>query len=66
MKTKTFKVIYTKKVGGVGSILVKANNEEQALTNAKDLCFTGSDFRNPVETEEEYSKPREQGFQGKN
>lgn len=63
---KIFKVNYTKKTGGKGSILVKAENKEQALYNAKDLCFTGSAFCDPVETEEEYSKPRKQGFQGRN
>lgn len=63
---KTFKVTYTKKVGGEGSILVKAQDENQALKNAKYLCATGSDFRNAIETDEAYSKPRKQGFQGYN
>lgn len=68
MKTtkSTYSVTYTKKIGGEGSILVKADDEAQALANAKNLCATGSDFRNPVKTDEEYSKPRKQGFQGYN
>lgn len=62
----TYKVTYTKRVGGEGSILVKAENENKALANAKNNCATGSDFRNPIITEEEYTKPRKQGFQGYN
>ena len=63
---KTYNVTYTKKIGGNGAILVKAENETNALRNAKDLCFTGSDFRNAIETNEIYSKPRKQGFFGRN
>ena len=63
---KTFKVTYTKRIGGEGSILVKANNEAHAYGNAKGLCATGSDFRNAEETNQEYSKPRKQGFAGFN
>jgi len=61
---KTFKVNYTKKTGGIGTILVKAIDTNQALSNAKFLCFTGSDFRNATETDEVYIKPRKQGFMG--
>ncbi len=63
---KTFKVTYTKRIGGEGSILVKANNEAQALVNAKGLCATGSDFRDAVLSGDAYSKPRKQGFAGFN
>lgn len=67
MKTsKTFQVTYTKRIGGEGSILVKALNTDQALKNAKELCATGSEFRNAQETDKKYSKPRKQGFQGYN
>jgi hypothetical protein len=59
----TYKVNYTKRIGGQGEIIVKAENEKQALGNAKNLCFTGSDFRNPTLTKENYVKPRKQGFQ---
>ena len=45
--TKTYKVNYDKKVGGVGSVLVKAPSPKQALKNAKQLVFTGKNFRNP-------------------
>lgn len=63
---KTYKVTYTKRIGGNGTILVKAENEIQALKNAKNLCATGSEFRDAVITQEAYSKPRKQGFQGYN
>lgn len=63
---KTFKVTYTKRIGGFGTILVKAIDQNQALKNAKNLCATGKDFCNAVETSEEYVKPRKQGFQGYN
>jgi hypothetical protein len=62
---KTFNVTYTKKIGGNSTIIVKAENEAQALNNAKYLCFTGSDFRHPkLVSDEIYNKPRKQGFQG--
>lgn len=67
MKTtsNTFEVTYTKRVGGNGTIIVKAENAEQALKNAKYLCFTGSDFRDAKEVgEDQYAKPRKQGFHG--
>jgi hypothetical protein len=63
---KTYKVNYTKHIGGLGSILVKANNENQAIANAKDLCATGKDFRDAIVTDEKYLKPRKQGFFGRN
>ena len=63
---KTFKVIYTKKIGGEGSILVKASDERDALNTARDLCATGTDFRDATETDEVYVKPRKQGFAGRN
>jgi hypothetical protein len=66
MKTQTYKVDYTKKIGGTGSILVKAESIENALMNAKNLCATGSDFRNAALSNEEYQKPRKQGFAGRN
>jgi len=61
---KTFKVTYTKKVGGEGTILVLAHNQDLAIKRANQLCFTGSDFRNAVETNEKYIKPSLQGFAG--
>lgn len=64
-KSNTFKVTYTKAIGGEGIILVKAQDENQALKNAKHLCVTGSDFRNPQLTDESYTKPRKQGFAGR-
>lgn len=66
-KLPTFAVTYTKKFdGSEGKIFVKANDEAQAIINAKNICASGSDFRNPVLTVEEYSKPRKQGFAGRN
>lgn len=55
---KTFKVEYTKFIGGKGTILVKAKNEEQAIINAKNVRRTGSDFCNATETNEKYVKPK--------
>lgn len=63
--SKTYKVTYTKKIGGEGTILVQAYDKESAIKNAQYLCATGSDFRNPIETDEKYVKPRKQGFQGR-
>lgn len=62
----TYEVTYTKRIGGEGTILVKADTSEQALKNARNLCATGSDFRKPIISDKEYSKPRKQGFQGYN
>ncbi len=46
MKTRKFyKVAYTKAIGGEGIITVKARNENEAVANAKDNCFTGTGFR---------------------
>lgn len=62
---KTFKVYYTKKIGGEGSIIVKAENDKQALINAKNLCYTGKDFRNAKVIDDSlYIKPSKQGFAG--
>lgn len=66
MKTNTYKVTYTKAIGGEGTILVKANDEAQALKNAKNLCSTGEYFRDAKLTDKPYVKPRKQGFQGFN
>jgi len=62
----TYKVEYTKAIGGNGYILVKATSVENALSNAKHLCFTGKEFRNATPTTETYFKPRKQGFAGIN
>lgn len=62
---KAFKVTYTKKIGGEGIIIVKSANEYAAISHAKHLCFTGSNFRNAVEVPLTlYVKPKKQGFQG--
>lgn len=59
---KTFKVTYTTFKGIEKTLLVKANNENQAISNAKNVCRTGSNFINPVETDEKYLKPIKQGY----
>ena len=65
-KSKTFRVTYTKYIGGNGTIIVKAKDEIQAITNAKYLCATGKNFRDPQQIDDNlYIKPRKQGFQGK-
>lgn len=66
MKKLTFKVTYSKKIGGNGTIIVKAANKSEALIMSKRLCATGSDFRDAVITDEVYTKPRKQGFAGFN
>ena len=64
---KVYKVYYTKRVGGVGSVLVKAASPGNALANAKNHVRTGSKFRNPVlQKTNTYKKPRKQGFAGGN
>lgn len=68
MKTenKTFRVTYTKYIGGDGTIIVKAKDEIQAVANAKYLCATGKNFREPQQIDDNlYIKPRKQGFQGR-
>lgn len=62
---KAFKVTYTKKVGGDGTVVVKAQDAKQALKNAAYAVGTGNDFRDPVEVPlSEYTKPNKQGFKG--
>lgn len=63
---KTYNVTYTKRIGGEGLIIVKAENEHMAYANAKNNCATGSDFRNAIISDEKYIKPRKQGFAGFN
>lgn len=68
MKTenKTFRVTYTKYIGGNGTIIVKAKDEIHAIANAKYLCVTGKNFREPQQVDNNlYKKPRKQGFLGR-
>lgn len=65
-QTQIYKVEYTRYMGGTNTILVKATSEKEAIGNAKNLCATGSDFRNATITNDEYVKPRKQGFAGYN
>lgn len=61
----TYSVNYTKKTGASGTIIVKAASAANAITNAKHLCYTGTNFCNPVEIEQAiYIKPKKQGFAG--
>lgn len=66
MKATTYQVTYTKAIGTTGTILVKARNEHEAICNAKNCCYTGRDFRNPVVTNQPYVKPSANGFAGSN
>lgn len=49
--TKNFEVTYDKAIGTVGTIIVGANNEKEAINNAKNLRWTGRNFRNPIRVE---------------
>ena len=61
MKTivKFFEVSYTKKIGGLGTMIVKGTDEVNALSNAYMLRFTGRDFKIVKEVSEQ---PTEKGF----
>lgn len=48
MKTQNYKVTYTKEIGTTGILTIKARNEKEALSNAKNTCKTGSDFRDVI------------------
>ena len=41
---KFYQISYLKANGENGFINVKARNENEAISNAKDNCFTGSNF----------------------
>lgn len=43
-KSKYYQVGYTKAIGGRGIMTVKAGNRNHALSNAKNLKYTGKDF----------------------
>ncbi len=64
MKAQTFDVTYTTRKGTEKHLLVKATSEKAALKQAAYLCYTGKDFRNAILTDQKYSTPRENGFQG--
>ena len=49
--SKFYEVAYDKKIGTLGKLVVKASSESNAINNAKNCCFTGSNFRNPIECE---------------
>ena len=52
MKTsKLFKVTYDGQIGGSITIIVKANNEKEAINNARNQRYTGKNFRNPIRVE---------------
>lgn len=46
--TKKFEVTYDKAIGTVGTIIVGANNEKEAINNARNQRHTGENFRNPI------------------
>jgi hypothetical protein len=47
-KKYTWIVNYTKFIGGNSQIIVKAKNEKEAISTAKNLRFTGSNFHSPT------------------
>ncbi len=49
--TKKFEVTYDKEIGTAGTIIVGASNEKEAISNAKNLRYTGKNFRNPIRVE---------------
>lgn len=49
--TKKFEVTYDKAIGAVGTIIVGANNEKEAINNARNQRHTGKNFRNPIRVE---------------
>lgn len=51
--SRFFKVTYDKANNTEGFLVVKASDEENALGNAKANCFTGRNFRNAIEVEEQ-------------
>jgi hypothetical protein len=65
---KYYNVTYDKKVGGAGNLVVKARNEIEALKNAANICFTGSNFRDPVvvEKQDTFADIHENGRCGRN
>jgi hypothetical protein len=64
MTTQTYAVTYTNANGKNSVIRVKARNESEAISNAKNLCFTGSNFRHATITGIPYTKPSNLGYQG--
>jgi hypothetical protein len=47
-KKSTWIVNYTKAIGGNSQIQVLARNENEAISTAKNLRFTGSNFHSPT------------------
>lgn len=46
---KYFNVKYTTKMGKNSDVNVIANNNQEAIRNAKNILVTGRDFHSPVE-----------------
>lgn len=53
MKTSYYKVKYLNTHCNIDSLIVKARNAREALANARNICYTGSNFHSPVEVEKE-------------
>ena len=53
MKASYYQVKYLTAQCTIGSIVVKARSEKEALANAKNTCYTGSNFHGAVEIEKE-------------
>ena len=54
-----YQVSYDKKIGGIGTMVVIAINEEAALKTAEFLRFTGKNFRDAKVVD--WSTPSEKG-----
>jgi hypothetical protein len=44
MKAKYYQISYVKANGEAGQLVAKGRNESEAISNAKDNCFTGKGF----------------------
>ena len=53
MKANYYQVNYTKANSENSTLIVKARSESEALINAKNVCFTGSEFNTPIEVSEQ-------------
>ena len=53
MKASYYQVKYLNVHCNIDSLVVKARSAKEALANAKNTCYTGSNFHSPVEIKPE-------------
>jgi len=53
MKANHYQASYTKANNEQSTIIVKARDEKEAITSAKNVCYTGSNFHSPIQVEEQ-------------